>query len=247
MSLMIQGSQCASSPSIGRGHSNLVLHNSTNRQQQWPDEASTGDDAPHIAVKDRAPTTSRLCLANAFITVIVYIYILITTGSQPLCFYPLRNSAAVFLRNPTAVAKPPAKRMLNSAIKFLARRLFSWNQASLEVQSDIWSQKRRSTLLSSLKPPPQPCLPFDSIRLEWFGYIKCTGANEDYPFFYEASDFSEGEPVPGSSGGWRQLAPKRKQVYLWQCSDITRTGTTKHFMIDIIIKNGLLSSSHVSI
>lgn len=214
---MIQDSQRATSPKIGRGHSHLVLHNSTNRHQQWPDEASTGDDAPHIAVKDRAPTTSRLCLANAFITLTVYIYVLVTTGSLPLGLYWLRHSAVAFLRSPTAVAKPPGKRMLNSAIKSLAQRLFSWNQASFEGQSDIWSQKRRSNLLASLKPPPQPCSPFDSIRLEWFGYIKCAGANEDYPFFYEASGFNEGEPVPGSSAGWRQLAPKRKQVYLWQC------------------------------
>lgn len=73
---------------------------------------------------------------------------------------------------------------------------------------------------SILKPilPSRHCHRFDSIRLEWFGYIQCV---DDYrPAESDLLGVPKCQGIGDLCSGHVEHGPKRKQVYLWQCVSI---------------------------
>lgn len=65
--------------------------------------------------------------------------------------------------------------------------------------------------------PPRHTLPFDSIRVEWFRYIRSFAIS--CPVTESTWDITgrQEEGIEDFDADYTERAPKRKQVYLWQC------------------------------
>ncbi|KAF6829911.1 hypothetical protein CMUS01_07973 [Colletotrichum musicola] len=128
------------------------------------------------------------------------------------------------------------ERLLPEAIGFLLCLYLAWHGYFIIMSCCVdsyWTivawitsggQKREAADVPALRHGCSTCSTsrhaflFDSIRLEWFGYIRsfvisCPIADSNW----NIAGRQEVEGVEDFSADYHQRGPKRKQVYLWQC------------------------------